>query len=42
MLGLGVAPGHRIEMTADGEDETAAIDALVGLVHAGIGEELAG
>ena len=42
VLGLGVAPGHRIAIEADGDDEAVAIDALLGLVEAGIGEELAG
>ena len=38
VLGLGVSPGHRIAVTATGEDEDAAITALTELVASGIGE----
>jgi phosphocarrier protein len=38
VLGLGVSPGHRIEVTVDGDDEDAAMAALTELVESGIGE----
>ena len=39
LLTAGVSSGHRIRLIADGADEDAAIDALVGLVESGLGEE---
>lgn len=38
VLTAGVSSGHRIRLVADGVDETAAIDALVGLIDGGLGE----
>jgi phosphotransferase system HPr (HPr) family protein len=38
LLTVGVSRDHRIRLAADGPDEDAAIDALVGLVSAGLGE----
>jgi phosphotransferase system HPr (HPr) family protein len=40
VLSLGVARGHRIEVTADGEGEEAAIEALRAAIEAGLGETL--
>jgi phosphocarrier protein HPr len=41
LLTAGVAKDHRIRLAADGQDEDAAIDALVGLVESGLGEPAA-
>ena len=41
LLTAGVSQDHRIRLTADGQDEGAAIDALVGLVESGLGETAA-
>jgi phosphotransferase system HPr (HPr) family protein len=38
VLGLGVARGHRIELSAEGDDAPEALDALRTLVEDGIGE----
>jgi phosphocarrier protein len=38
VLGLGVGHGGRIEVTADGDDELEAIEALQRLVESGLGE----
>lgn len=38
LLTAGVSRDHRIRLVADGPDEIAAIDALVDLVNAGLGE----
>lgn len=38
VLGLGVSVGHRIRVTAVGEDETAAAQTMADLVAAGLGE----
>lgn len=38
VLTAGVSRDHRIRVTADGEDEDAAIDALAALVESGLGE----
>ena len=38
LLTAGVSKDHRIRLVADGPDEDAAIDALVGLVESGLGE----
>jgi phosphocarrier protein len=39
ILLLGASQGTTIEVTAEGEDETAAVDALAALVEGGFGEE---
>ena len=41
VLALGVSSGHEIELTADGDDADAAINALRELVESGIGESVA-
>ncbi len=38
LLTVGVSKDHRIRLVADGVDEDAAIDSLVGLVESGLGE----
>jgi phosphotransferase system HPr (HPr) family protein len=38
VLGCGVEHGHRIRVSADGEDEAAAIEALGALAESGFGE----
>ena len=38
LLTAGVSKDHRIRLVADGPDEDAAIEALVGLVDSGLGE----
>jgi phosphotransferase system HPr (HPr) family protein len=38
VLGCGVEHGHRILISADGEDEVTAIEALQGLAESGFGE----
>ncbi|MGA3030212.1 MAG: HPr family phosphocarrier protein [Candidatus Limnocylindrales bacterium] len=38
VLGCGVEQGHRIRVTAEGEDEEAAIEALRVLAEGGFGE----
>jgi len=40
VMGLGVSRGHRIRITAEGDDAEAAVRTLLDLVSAGIGEEL--
>lgn len=40
VLGCGVEHGHRILVSAEGEDEDAAIVALQGLAESGFGEAL--
>ncbi len=40
VMGLGVSSGHRIRIAADGADADAAVEALVELVAAGLGEDL--
>ncbi len=40
VMALAVARGHRIRLTATGADADAAIDALVGLIESGLGEEI--
>ena len=42
VLGLGVSSGHRIRLWVEGEDETAALGALVELVADGLGETIGG
>jgi phosphotransferase system HPr (HPr) family protein len=41
LLTAGVSRDHRIRLVADGPDEVAAIDALVGLISSGLGESQA-
>ncbi|HET7026384.1 MAG TPA: HPr family phosphocarrier protein [Candidatus Limnocylindrales bacterium] len=41
LLTAGVSKDNRIRLVADGPDEDAAIDALVGLVESGLGEPAA-
>jgi phosphocarrier protein HPr len=38
LLTAGVSRDHNVRLVADGPDEDAAIDALVGLVESGLGE----
>jgi phosphotransferase system HPr (HPr) family protein len=38
LLTAGVSKDHRVRLVADGTDEDAAIDSLVGLVESGLGE----
>jgi len=40
VLGLGVSRGHRIQVSADGEGEDAAIEALQTAIESGLGETL--
>jgi len=42
LLTIGVLRGHRIRLTAEGEDAEAALDALRALVESGLGETTAG
>jgi phosphocarrier protein HPr len=39
ILLLAASQGIRLEVSADGEDEAAAVDALAALVEGGFGEE---
>ena len=39
LLSLGLGPGEEIAITAKGEDEQEAVDALVALVESKFGEE---
>jgi phosphotransferase system HPr (HPr) family protein len=38
LLTLGVSQGHRVRLSADGPDEEDALNALVDLIHSGLGE----
>ena len=38
LLTAGVSGGHRIRLTAEGVDEDEAIDTLVAMIEAGLGE----
>lgn len=38
LMGLGVSFGHRIEVSADGEDEAGALEAVRVAVESGLGE----
>lgn len=38
ILSEGMGPGTNIEISAEGEDETAAVDGLVALINSGFGE----
>lgn len=40
MLAAGVKKGHTVRITADGEDETGAIETLTDLVRSGMGEPI--
>lgn len=40
LLTAGVSGGHRIRLAADGPDEDAAIDTLVGMIEDGLGEDI--
>ena len=40
VMGLGVARGHRIRLTATGADADAALAALLEIVASGLGEEI--
>lgn len=40
VLGLGISSGHRISVSADGEDESDAIEAIRRAVDDGLGEPL--
>jgi phosphotransferase system HPr (HPr) family protein len=42
ILTISVSNGHEIEISAQGEDQDAALDSLVALVESGIGEAPAG
>ena len=39
LLSVGIEQGDEVVITADGEDETAAVDALVSLVESKFAEE---
>ena len=41
VMGLAIARGNRIRLTATGADAEAAVTALVDLVASGLGEEIA-
>jgi len=38
LLSAGISKGTKIEISAEGADETAAVDALVALIESGFGE----
>ena len=38
ILAAGLGTGTKVEITCDGEDEQAAVDALVALIDSGFGE----
>lgn len=38
LLSLGLAEGTTVEISADGTDETEAVDSLVALIETGFGE----
>lgn len=35
---LGIAQGNEVEISAEGDDEVAAVDALIDLIDSGFGE----
>ena len=39
VLLLAAAPGSRLTVSANGQDELAAVDALCGFIEAGLGED---
>jgi phosphotransferase system HPr (HPr) family protein len=41
VLGLGVAKGHEIEVTAEGEDEQAALETIARLIESDFAESTA-
>ena len=41
LLTLGVSQGHRVRLSTDGPDEEDALNALVDLIHSGVGEPTA-
>lgn len=42
IMGLGVSRGHWIEVSAEGEDEVAGLEALRAAVESGLGEPVGG
>jgi phosphotransferase system HPr (HPr) family protein len=40
LLSLAMSKGTRVELFADGADETEAIGTLIGLIESGCGEEV--
>ncbi|MGZ6269281.1 MAG: HPr family phosphocarrier protein [Candidatus Limnocylindrales bacterium] len=42
VLACGVQKGHTVRVTAEGDDETQAVEALRALIESGIGEPLEG
>lgn len=38
LLSLGIHQGEKLEISAEGEDEIAAVDALIALIESGFGE----
>jgi phosphocarrier protein len=40
VLGAGVKHGDEIELICEGEDEQAAFDTLMAMIHSGLGDEL--
>jgi phosphocarrier protein len=38
ILSEGMGPGTNVEISAEGEDETAAVDGLIALINSGFGE----
>jgi phosphocarrier protein len=38
LLSLGLCQGEEVEVSADGEDENEAVDALIALIDSGFGE----
>lgn len=42
VMGLAVSAGHRIRISAEGEDADAAVASLADLVAAGLGEDVNG
>lgn len=38
LLSLGLSKGEEVEISARGQDETAAVDELVAMVESGLGE----
>ncbi len=40
VLSLGIGPGCHVELSAEGEDEEAALDSLTALIGEGLGESV--
>jgi len=40
LLSLAMSKGTRVELSADGADETEAMENLIGLIESGCGEEV--